>query len=237
MPAENRSRCLIGLLACIMTTCAAGISQPPQAGGSLTPEGFPEAHYRMAKEMGKEILRVDPARSLVVIKVRRGGPVAWLGHDHVIASHNLNGFISLTEGRADLYVPLEQLVVDEPGLRSKAGFDTQPFREDIEATRRNMQEKTLVSERFPFALIHATRTDTHQTGLNVSITLHGITRTFEVQAETESIPDGITVSGKMSFNQSDFGITPLSVLGGLIQVQDNLDIQFRIHAQKAEFRE
>ena len=28
------------------------------------------------------------------------------------------------EGRADLWVPLDALMVDEPALRAKAGFDT-----------------------------------------------------------------------------------------------------------------
>jgi hypothetical protein len=35
----------------------------------------------------------------------------------------------------------------------------------------------------------------------------------------------------MHFNQSDFGIVPVSVLGGAMQVQDRLDLQFRILAK------
>jgi len=231
MPAENRNRHLIGLLACMLATCAAGDPSHSLAESASTPAGFPEAHYQLAKKMGKEILRVDPAQSLVVIKVQRGGPVAWLGHDHIVASHNLSGYVSLAEGQANLVVPLDQLVVDEPGLRAEAGFNSQPSREDIEATRRNMLEKTLDSERFPNAFIHVTSLAANHTALNVSITLHGITRTYEVKAPIETVVDGIAVNGKISFNQSDFGILPLSVLGGLIQVQDKLDVRFRIRMQ------
>jgi len=54
------------------------------------------------------------------------------------------------EGLADFYVPLEQLVVDEPGLRTEAGFDTQPSPEAIEGTRRNMLTNTLDAETFSF---------------------------------------------------------------------------------------
>jgi hypothetical protein len=36
----------------------------------------------------------------------------------------------------------------------------------------------------------------------------------------------------MSFNQSDFGIVPFSVLGGALQVRDRLDLSFRIVAQE-----
>jgi len=196
-----------------------------------TPADFPEAHYRQAKELGNKILRVVPAQSLVVIEVHRAGPVAWLGHDHVVASHDLSGYVFMEEGQADLFVPLERLVVDEPELRSEAGLNTQPSQEDIEATHFNMQNKTLESGHFPFASIHIARLNTSRPELKVSITLHGITRTYEVQALIESELNGVAVDGRMSFKQTDFGLNPLSVLGGLIRVQDKLDLRFHILAQ------
>jgi polyisoprenoid-binding protein YceI len=64
----------------------------------------------------------------------------------------------------------------------------------------------------------------------VSITLHGTTRTFEVPARIETTPNEIVVSGQMHFNQTDFGIVPFSVLNGALQVQDRLDMRFRIVA-------
>ncbi|MBI5626917.1 MAG: YceI family protein [Nitrosomonadales bacterium] len=219
------------LLAGMLAACAPGI--PPQIPAEIThaPAGFPEAHYLHAKALGKKILHVDSAQSLVVIEVHRAGTLARLGHDHVVASHNVSGYVSAEEGLADFYVPLEQLAVDEPGLRTDAGFDTQPSPEAIEGTRNNMLINTLDSEHFPYALIHATWADASHRTLNVSITLHGMTRTYEVPAQTETVRDGIVVDGKMSFNQTDFGITPLSVLGGAIQVQDKLDLRFHIVAQ------
>ena len=69
----------------------------------------------------------------------------------MIASHDVAGFIAPGEGRADLYVPLDALVVDEPALRSEIGLDTQPSAADIEGTRRNMLEKVLETDRYPYA--------------------------------------------------------------------------------------
>ncbi|HEU0189621.1 MAG TPA: YceI family protein [Gallionella sp.] len=219
------------LLAGMLAACAPVI--PPQIPAEIAhaPAGFPEAHYLQAKALGKKILRVDSANSLVVIEVRRAGTLARLGHDHIVASRNVNGFVSVEEGQADFYVPLEQLVVDEPGLRTEAGFDTQPSPEAIEGTRNNMLTTTLDAEHFPFALVHATWADADRRAVNVSITLHGVTRSFGVPVQMEAIRDGITVDGKMSFSQTDFGITPLSVLRGAIQVQDKLDLRFHIFAQ------
>ena len=218
------------MLACVMTTCTLSIAPLSQAESTAIPADFPEAYYRQARELGNEILSVDSTQSLVVIEVHRAGPLAWLGHDHVVASHNLRGYVSIAEGQADLFVPLEQLVADEPELRTDAGFNTQPSKEDIEATYLNMQN-ALESGHFPFALIHITRTSADRPQMEVSITLHGIKRTYEVQAHIEFVPNGVAINGWMSLNQADFGITPLSVMGGAIQVQDKLDLRFHILAQ------
>lgn len=230
-PEEYRRRFLIALLAGILSACAPGIPPQMQAVGAEAPADFPKTYYLNARSLGKPILRVNSTQSLVVIEVHRAGALARLGHDHVVASHNVSGYASLPEGIADFYVPLEQLVVDEPGLRAEAGFDTQPSPEAIEGTRNNMLKTTLDAGHYPFALIHATWADTNRRMLNLLITLHSKTRNYEVPAQIEIIRNGIVVDGKMSFNQSDFGITPLSVLGGAIQVQDKLDLRFHIVAQ------
>lgn len=220
-------RYLSGILACILTSSAAGSASGLTSGA---PAAFPSSYYHQAKVRGLPILHVDPAQSLVVIEVRRAGMLTRLGHDHIVSSHDLHGYVSLAEGIADLYIPLDKLHVDEPQLRIAAGFATQPSAQDIASTLHNMLTKTLDTQQFPYALIHITRADTKQPALNVTLTLHGVTRKFEVAAQIETVPNGLTIDGKLSFKQSDFGITPLSVFGGAIQVQDKLDLRFRIRA-------
>lgn len=210
-----------------LTACA-----PPQPlpTGSTLPAEFPAAHYRQAEAQGRRVLRIDPAASLVAIDVRRGGPLAGLGHDHVVASRDLQGYVDTAAGRADLYVPLQRLTVDEPGLRAEAQLDTQPPPDAIEGTRRNMLEKVLDAERFPFALIRATRSAAEPGKLDIALTLHGATRRFEVPVQTEALPDGIAVSGRLTFKQTDFGITPYAVLGGALRVEDGVELRFRVVA-------
>jgi polyisoprenoid-binding protein YceI len=198
------------------------------------PPEFPEGFYQQALKAGKPVYRVNPAASLVVIEVRRGGSLARLGHDHVVASHDVTGYVAPGDGRADLYAALANLVVDEADLRKEAGFDTQPSDSDIEGTRSNMHAHVLETEKYPFALIAvkgADAKDAKQT-LDVSITLHGQTRAFKVPSETESDDKTITVSGKLAFNQTDFGISPYALLGGAIAVKDGLALRFRIRAKR-----
>jgi len=198
------------------------------------PPEFPEAFYQELLKSAKPVYRVDPAASLVVIEVRRGGSLARLGHDHVVASHDVTGYVAPGEGRADLYIALAKLVVDEGELRKEAGFDTQPSESDIEGTRSNMHAHVLDTEKHPFALIAvrgANAKDAKQT-LDVLITLHGQTRSFQVPSEIEIDDKSITVSGKLAFKQSDFGITPYALLGGAIAVKDELALRFRIRAKR-----
>lgn len=206
----------------------------PEPAGRQAPADFPEAYYRQAQAQGKAVFRVDPAQSLVVIEARRGGSLARIGHDHVVASHDVAGYIAPEEGRADLYVALERLVVDEPGLRAESGFETQPSESDIEGTRRNMLEKVLEAEQFPFARVRVNGIDSGAGRLDVAITLHGTTRDLKIPAQIESGNREIGVSGRLEVNQTDFGIAPFSILGGAIQVQDRLVLRFRIRARRLE---
>ena len=218
--------------ASILAGCAAPVREPAPAPG--VPADFPEAHYREAAAQGKPVFRVDPAQSLVVIEVRRAGRLARLGHDHVVASHEVVGYVAPEEGRADLYIALARLAVDEAPLRAEAGFDTQPTDADIEGTRANMLERVLEAEKFPFALVRVGGAGAKRgrATLELTITLHGHTRALQAPAEIESLADGMTVTGRLAFDQTDFGITPYSLLGGSIAVQNRLDLRFRIRARR-----
>ncbi len=181
------------------------------------------------------MFRVDPARSLVVLEVRRGGTFAQFGHDHVIASHSISGSIATDEGRADLYIPLGELAVDEADLRAEAALGPPLDPSDIEGTRHNMLEKVLEAGRYPYALISVTNVGAADGArqLPFSMTVHGATRLVEASTRVEKSAAAISVSGTVAIYQSSFGITPFSILGGAIAVQDRVDIRFHIRAYAA----
>ena len=58
--------------------------------------------------------------------------------------------------------------------------------------------------------------------MEAEITLHGVTRRQWFVAEVE----GRRARGEVVIRQSDFGIQPFTVLGGLLAVQDALVVQF-----------
>lgn len=236
MPSPCAARALV-ILALLMAACAPLVREAapqPEPALGQAPADFPRADYEQMTARGQAVYRIDPARSLVAITVRRGGSLARLGHDHVVASHGIQGYIAPQKGRADLYVPLGELSVDELALRAEAGLDTQPSESDIAGTRANMLDKVLATQQFPFALIRVNGAEPRLTSgpLAAAITLHGVTRVVEVPARTETGGDAMRITGSLEFKQSDFGIAPFSILGGAIQVQDRLELRFKIQARK-----
>ncbi|VTU23577.1 hypothetical protein H4CHR_01217 [Variovorax sp. PBS-H4] len=238
----RRPLLLLVLLAAPLAACAPlrrAATPGEGAAAGVAPTGFPRASYEQALSRGEPVYRIDPARSVAVITVRRGGSLARLGHDHVVASRHVQGLIAPGEGRADLYLPLSELSVDSPALRAQAGLDTQPSDADIAATRANMLDKVLEVQRFPFALIRVSGSapTTPDARLGIEITLHGTTRRFDLPARV-SIGNGeLNVAGTLEFDQSEFGIVPFSVLGGAIQVQDRLSLRFSLQARRTSTRD
>jgi polyisoprenoid-binding protein YceI len=219
------------LAAMLLAGCAAQV-ESSAPGESRGPAELPAAHYLRLSAQGKRVLRVDPAGSIVTVEVRRGGSLARFGHDHLVATHDVTGYIAPDEGRADLLVPLATLSVDEPALRAEAGLGTAPSATDIEGTRRNMLDKVLEVERYPYALVSvdAIGAAGPQRELRATVTLHGTTRPIEFTAQVDATTDGMVVTGTATLDQTSFGIAPFSILGGAISVEDRLRLAFRIRA-------
>jgi hypothetical protein len=213
---------------------AAGCAQvPPSARPQAERAGAPDldaVYYRDAAERGATVYRVEPGDSLVVVRVYRGGRLAKLGHDHVVSSREPQGFIDAGKGRADLYVAVASLAVDDPAQRAAAGFDSTPSESDIAGTRSNMLEKVLEAERFPFVVLRVRTVERGE--VQAELSLHGVTRALRFPARIDRGAERIEVGGSFAVSQTDFGIEPFSVLGGALTVQDHVELSFAIRAAR-----
>lgn len=186
--------------------------------------------YSTAAAAGKKIYRIDAAQSLVTVTVRRGGPMARFGHDHVIASRTLAGYVAPDAGRADFQFRLDQMTVDEASLRTAAGLDTQPSLDAIEGTRENMLKRVLDADRYPLVVLQAEALPNRGDTLKLTVTLHGVARWYEVPVKIERTKASLTAAGELRMLQTDFGIKPMSVMAGALTVQDQMELAFRIVA-------
>jgi polyisoprenoid-binding protein YceI len=211
----------------LLTACGQPLAPPaPPASG---PAAGQDA-YRAAAAAGAAVYAVDPEASLLTVTVRRAGLMARLGHDHVVASHTLAGYAAPGLGRADVEFHVDRLTVDEPQLRRAAGLDTQPSPQAVEGTRNNMLGPVLDAQRYPVVGLHAERSG--HGPLRVAVTLHGVTRSLEVPAAVQVDATVVVADGTARLKQTDFGITPFSVGGGLLAVDDELLVRYHIVARR-----
>lgn len=228
----------------------AGCSAPPvtlevPAGA---PPDFPVERYRQPPG-DASVYTVDAARSLLQVYAYRDGALKRLGHDHVIASRDLAGFIrrdaagaSTSVFSSDLYLPLAALTVDEAALRADAGFETEPSAEDRAGTRSNML-KSLDAATFPFvsaslktpAIDDSALLSGQPVELTVEATLnlHGLEQALTVPVSAVFDAGSLKASGAFNLTQSDFAIEPFSVLGGALAVRDTVEIRFELYATLA----
>jgi polyisoprenoid-binding protein YceI len=217
------------LLPLLVLLTACGQPLAPQAPLVPALATGPDA-YRTAAASGTAVYAIDPGASLVAVTVRRGGLMARLGHDHVVASHTLTGHAAPGMGRADVSFRLDQLTIDEPQLLRDAGIGTSPSPEAVEGTRKNMLGPVLDAERYPVVTLHAELPADGR--LRVDVTLHGTTRRLELPAAVQVDAAQVTASGAARLKQTDFGITPFAVGAGLLAVQDELEVRFHIVARR-----
>ena len=186
--------------------------------------------YRARAASGVAVYAVDPNASLIAVTVRRAGLMARLGHDHVVASRTLAGYVAPGAGRADISFRVDQMTVDEPELLRDAGIDKQPSPQAVEGTRTNMLGPVLEAQRYPMVTLHGQQQADGR--LSVAVTLHGATRSLALPATVRIDAAQVVASGTARLKQTDFGITPFSVGGGLLSVQDELEVRYHIVARR-----
>lgn len=211
------------LLLSLLSACA----RPPAPPAPGPTAGL---DWYQAAAAGAAVYAVDPDASLVAVTVRRAGLMARLGHDHVVAVRTLSGHVAPDLGRADLSFRLDQMSVDEPQLLAEAGIARQPSPPAVEGTRHNMLGPVLEAQRYPQVELHVQGMAGGRLG--VDITLHGVTRRLALPAAVRVDARQVSARGTATLKQTDFGVTPFSVGGGLLSVQDALEVRYHIVARR-----
>jgi polyisoprenoid-binding protein YceI len=88
----------------------------------------------------------------------------------------------------------------------------------------------LEAQRYPMVRLHAERLADGR--LRVGVSLHGATRWLDLPAAIQADAAQVSASGTARLKQTDFGMTPFSVGGGLLSVQDELEVRYHIVARR-----
>ena len=190
--------------------------------------------------------QIDVNRSELRVLVYRAGPLARLGHNHVMVNRRVQGAANLAQEGASAFwlrVPVAEFIVDELQARREEGPD---FAADVpddarSGTLHNMlSAPVLDADEFPVITVNGTAAAgvraSGAAGLvaTLAISVAGHESKIDVPFVLESDPDHLSATGSVELRQSALGLTPYSLMLGALQVQDAMTIKFRIVATLSE---
>ena len=217
---------MLSLAACAAPRPRRPAPQPPGAAGTSLLALPAPGEYK-----------IDSGNSELRLLVYRAGPLARLGHNHVMVNRALRGSARIADSIAatsfSLTMPASAFAVDDAQSRAEEGDDFPgDIPEDAKAgTRRNMQS--------PAVLNAAEFPDISVSSVSLSGTLQALTADLEISAaghrskiSAPLILQGdahhLVAIGSMELRQTALGLAPYSLMGGALQVQDAMQLKFKI---------
>jgi hypothetical protein len=227
--------------AAALVSCNATL-QASQTGTAATTASVESANLQaIYSDMGRtggRVFTLVPTDSSVRIYSFRAGRAARLGHNHVLSAPQFTGFFYLppsgaASSRFDLAFRLDQLEIDNPAYRSELGpaFSSVPSPDDIDGTREHLLGADgLQADRFPFVRIRSLQIsgEAPKFAAKAQVDIHGQEREMWIPIEVVGLPERLSVSGSFVLRQTDFGVQPYSLLGGLLSVQDEVVLDFKL---------
>ncbi|MDE2219080.1 MAG: YceI family protein [Gammaproteobacteria bacterium] len=196
-----------------------------------------------AAPAGASLFRVDAVASQLRFYLHADGPLARVGHSHVISAHAVEGSIWLQplaeQSACELRLPVADFVVDAPQERAAAGNEfAEPLAAaDREGTRVHMLgERQLDALRYPAIGLRCSRLTAIPGGMSVelAITLRDHLAQLTVPLQWQQQGDTLRASGEFSFRQSDLGLEPYSLMLGALRVADEIHARFVLVARRAD---
>ncbi|HEX6550541.1 MAG TPA: YceI family protein, partial [Gammaproteobacteria bacterium] len=217
----------------VLMLVAAGCAQVAPRPSTVLPQLSPLV------TTGAEHYTIRAAGSDVDFLVYRAGPLAAFGHNHVIRASEIGGDVYLNRDFAlsgfRFTLPVKGFRVDEAAERATEGSDfaVQPSPQAIAGTTHNMLSPALLdAEKYPEIVVRSAAVAGLESApvVTTRITLRGVQRDVRVPITLTVSGAQLIASGSFEIRQSDFGMTPFSILGGGLQVADTIKVHFLIMA-------
>lgn len=166
---------------------------------------------------------IDTERSTLTVFAYKSGLFSAFADDHVIRAPIAGGSIADTGTPAvEINVRSADLVALDPNLSASKRAEVQT---------RMIGPEVLDIKQYPditFASTGIQPAGADRWTVSGRLTIHGTTKpvTFAVTSQNGHY------RGTLSLKQSDFGIKPISIVGGTVKVKDELKVEFDIVARK-----
>jgi hypothetical protein len=223
------NRIAIAVLVLSVVACAAPRPRP------VTPQLRAQANLQSLPAPGE--YPIDSSSSELRLLVYRAGPLSNLGHNHVMVNRAVTGRVQIGAGVSassfSLSMPADGFVIDDAQSRQEEGGDFPgDIPEDAKAgTRRNMLSSAVLNAaEYPDVTVKSVllsgTLDAPNADLEISAAGH--TSRISVPLTLQGDAQHFIAAGTMELRQSALGLTPYSLMHGALQVQDAMQLRFKI---------
>ncbi len=165
---------------------------------------------------------IDTQRSTIAIHVGKSGLLSAAAHDHTISAPISSGSL------ADSNPPHIEFIVETAKMTVKA--DPKVDAKTQSTIQTDMEEMTLETKKFPRIAFLSSRVEKIAEGqwrVDGDLSLHGVTKPVSLTVKQT----GDSWTTRTVLKQTDFGIKPISIGGGMIKVKNEVEIDFQIFAR------
>jgi polyisoprenoid-binding protein YceI len=191
---------------------------------------------------GSVAYQVDASASEIWLFLHADGPLAKVGHTHVITTQAMQGTVWLHPkpelSGCHLQLPVASFVVDDPKERAAAGAEfSEPLDESARSGTRDhmLGDRQLDAAHYPQLTLQCRNLATTAAGttLEVAATVRDRTTVLNFPVRWHQQGNTVEGEGELSFTQSSLGLEPYSLMLGALRVADPIRARFRIVARVA----
>lgn len=188
-----------------------------------------------AAQVPAQTLTLDPSTGSLRVLLYKDGPMAVLGHDHVLQAPAFSGQIELSSGSAQLMLTIDalKLIIDTAPAREAEGW--QPLKDSdlakITAGMRGAKGLDVVRHpqiTFRSDSIEPVAGEKDLWEVTGRFSLHGATQTIDFPVTMTDGPGGKWFTGYVRLRPSEYGVKPYSVFGGAIRLKDEALVRFTL---------
>jgi polyisoprenoid-binding protein YceI len=164
---------------------------------------------------------IDTNRSTITVHVGKAGLFSAAGHEHWVNAPISTGTIRESpDPSVEFTVQTAKVTVKpDPKVAAKTQAEIQ----------KDMEDMTLETRKFPeitFRSSHIEKLGDSQWKVDGALSLHGVTKPVSLAVKR----NGDFYAAHTFLKQTDFGIQPVTVGGGLVKVKNEVDLDFQIFA-------
>jgi polyisoprenoid-binding protein YceI len=173
--------------------------------------------------------RLDANQSRFTVQAFATGMLSMFAHSPTFAVHDFTGSVTFDDDtikgmRLEIVVNAASLqLVDKVTVADRGEIESRMRGEVLETA--TYPEITL---RAGVVSVETITRGHYRVRLHGSLSLHGVTGDFHVDAELSILDDGIRLRGEFPLRLSDYRIKPVTALGGAIKLKDELKLSFDI---------